>query len=93
MYNTPQTEQLAMVKNWLGRKCLQFIESLPNAEKGTCSTLEGILKILTNMFRPQSNKIIKSLQFQKLTRQNRENAEEWMGRLWLTATYSVTLRT
>ena len=26
MYNTPQTEQLAMVKNWLGRKGLQFIE-------------------------------------------------------------------
>ena len=25
-YNTPQTEQLAMVKNWLGRNGLQFIE-------------------------------------------------------------------
>ena len=28
MYNTPQTEQLAIVKNWFGRKGLQFIESL-----------------------------------------------------------------
>ena len=32
-YNTPQTEQLVMVKNWLCRKGLQFIESLTEAEK------------------------------------------------------------
>ena len=25
-YNTPQAEQLTMVKNWLGRKGLQFME-------------------------------------------------------------------
>ena len=29
-YNTPQTEQLATVKNWLGRKGLQFLETLTN---------------------------------------------------------------
>ena len=52
-YNTPQTEQLAMVKNWLGRKDLQFIESLTNAEKDTCSTFKDLFKILTNKFRPQ----------------------------------------
>ena len=28
---------------------------------------------------------MKSLQFHKLSRQNRKNAEEWMGRLWLLA--------
>ena len=33
MYNTPQKEQVAMVKNWLGRKGLQFLESLTQAEK------------------------------------------------------------
>ena len=37
-YNTPQAEQLVMVKNWLGRRGLQFIESLPEAEKDRCST-------------------------------------------------------
>ena len=31
-YNTPPTEQLAVVKNWLGRKGLQFLESLTNKE-------------------------------------------------------------
>ena len=80
-YNTLQAEQLAMVKNWLGRKYLQFIESLLEAEKDRCSTLEGLFKILTNTFRPQFNETIKSLQFCKLIRYNRENAEEWMGKI------------
>ena len=34
-------------------------------------------------FRPQFNETIKSPQFCKLSRQNGENAEEWMGTLWL----------
>ena len=79
----PQVEQLAIVKSWLDRKGLQFIELHPHAEKDTCNTLEDLLEILTNQFRPQFNKTIKSLQFCKLSRQNGENAEEWMGRLWL----------
>ena len=61
MYNTHQAEQLGMVKNWLGRKALQFIEPLTEAEKDRCNTLEGLFKILTNKFRPQFNKTIKSL--------------------------------
>ena len=32
-YSSPQNEQLAMVKNWLGRNGLQFIEALTNEEK------------------------------------------------------------
>ena len=42
-----QTEQLAIEKNWLGRKGLQFLESLTNEEKLTCNMLEGQLEILT----------------------------------------------
>ena len=42
MYSTTQEEQLAMVKNWLGRKGLQLIESLPNEDKDMCSTLESL---------------------------------------------------
>ena len=83
MYNTPQEEQLVMVKNWLGRKGLQFIELLTEADKDRCSTLEGLFKVLTNTFRPQFNEMMKSLQFYKIVRHNGENAEEWMGRLWL----------
>ena len=43
------------------------------------------MKLSTTKFKPQFNKTIKSLQFCKLSRQNRENAEEWMGRLRLAA--------
>ena len=82
-YNTPQAEQLAMVKNWLSRKGLQFIESLTSDEKDTCSTLEGPFKILTNKFKLQFNETIKLLQFCKLSRQDGENAEEWMDSLRL----------
>ena len=63
MYNTPQTEQLAIVNNWLGRKGVQFIESLTHTEKNICSTLEGLFKILTKKSRPQFNEMIKSLKF------------------------------
>ena len=45
-YTTPQVEQLAIVKNWLGRKGLKFLESLTNEEKVMCSTLEGLFKTL-----------------------------------------------
>ena len=35
MCNTPEAEQLAMVKNWFGSRGLQFLEMLINEEK-TC---------------------------------------------------------
>ena len=72
----PQTEQLAIVKNWLGRKEIQVLESLTNEEKVTCSMLDGLFETLTNKFGPQFNKTIKSLQFHKLSRQDGESAEE-----------------
>ena len=62
-YNKPQAEQLPIVKNWLGRKDLHFIESLTCVqEKDTYNTLEDLFKNLTNKFRPQFNETIKSLQ-------------------------------
>ena len=63
-----------MVKSWLGRKGLQFIELLTETEKDKCSTLEGLFEILTNKFKPQFNKTRKSLQFHKLSRQNGADA-------------------
>ena len=54
-------------------------------KKITCSTLEGLSKTLRSMFRPQFNETIKLLQFWKLCRKDGENAEEWMGRLRITA--------
>ena len=84
-YNTLQTDKLALVKTWLGRKGFQYIETLTTTEKETCITLEGLFNMLTNKFKPQYNETIKSLQFRKLCRYEDENVEEWMGRLWVAA--------
>ena len=74
-YNTPQAEQLMMVKSWLGRKALQFLEMLTNEEKNLCGTLEGLFETLSSKFKPQFNETIKSLQFWKLYKKDGENAE------------------
>ena len=73
-YKTQQADKLSLVKNWLGRKGLQCLETLTNAEKETCNTL-------SHKFKPQYNETIKSLQFSKLYWYDEENVEEWMGRL------------
>ena len=75
-YNTLQTDKLALVKNWLGRKGLQYLETLTTAENETCNTFEGLFDTLTNTFKPQYNETIKSLQFRKLCRYEDENIEE-----------------
>ena len=67
-YNTPQTDKLALVKNWLGREGLQYLETLKTTEKETCNTLEGLFETLSNKFKPQYNETIKSLQFRKIYR-------------------------
>ena len=84
-YNTLETDKLALVKSWLGKKGLQYLETLITAEKETCNTLEGLFETLTNKFKPQYNEPIKSLQFRKLYMYDDENVEEWMGRLHVAA--------
>ena len=63
----------------------KFLETLPQAEQERCNTMEGLFTTLNNKFKPQDNETIKTLQFHKLFRQGNANAEEWMGRLRLTA--------
>ena len=67
-YNAQETDKIAMVKNWLGRNGLHYIESLTEGRKEPCSTLEGLFAMLAAKFSPQYNETIKSLQFRKLYR-------------------------
>ena len=83
LYNTPQTEQLAIITSCLGRKGIQFIESLTQVKQERCNTVEGLFTKFNNKFKPQLNETIKSLQFHCFSRQTKENAKEWMGRLRL----------
>ena len=80
-YNAQEQDKIAIVKNWLGKKGLHYLESLTKAEKHTCNNLQGLFDTLATKFKPQFNETIRSLQFRKLYRFEGENAEEWMGRL------------
>ena len=85
MYSIPQTEQIAIIKKLLGRKGLQFLELLTQAEQERYNTMEHLLATLNNKLKPQYNGIIKSLQFHKVGRQTNDNEEESMSRLRLAA--------
>ena len=80
-YNAQEKYKIAMVKNWLGRKGLHYLENLTETEKHACNTLQGLSDMLAMKFKPQFNETIKSLQFRKLYRIEGKSTEEWMGRL------------
>ena len=80
-YNAQEQDKITIVKNWLGRKGLHYIEILTEREKQACDTLQGLFDMLATKFRPQFNETMKSFQFRKLYRFEGESAEEWMGRL------------
>ena len=78
-------DKIAMVKSWMRRKELHYIESLMEGEKEKCGMLEGLFDMLAAKFRPQYNQTIKLLQFRQLDRSDGEGVDEWMGRLHVAA--------
>ena len=80
-YNTQEADKIPMVKNWLGRRGLHYIESLMTNEKEVCNMLGGLFDMLATKFKPQYNEMVKSLQFRRLYGLDNESADEWMGRL------------
>ena len=80
-YNAQETDKIAVVKNWLGRKGLHYIESLTEGKKEACNTLEGLFNTLAAKFEPQYNEMIKFLQFRKLYSFEDKGIDEWMRRL------------
>ena len=84
-YNIQETDTIVMVKNWLGRKGLHYIESLMEVKKERCGTVEGLIDTLATKFRPQYNQMTKSLQFRQLQRCEGKSIYEWMGRLCVAA--------
>ena len=75
-YGTPEVEKLVVVKNWLGRKRLHYLETLMLGEKEACNKLDGLFDMLAIKFKPQYNETIKSLQFRKCCQLDNENVEE-----------------
>ena len=60
LYSIPQAEQIAIIKNWLCRKGLQFLESLTQMEQERCNTIECLFTTLSHKFKSQYNETIKS---------------------------------
>ena len=48
-YNMPRQDKIAIVMNWLGRKGLCYIESITEAEKQACNTLQGLFDMLATI--------------------------------------------
>ena len=80
-YNTQEADKITMVKNWLGRKGLHYLETLIANEKEACNTLQGLYDMLATKFKPQYNETVKSLQFRKLYRLENESADQWIGEI------------
>ena len=75
-----------MIKNWLGRKGLQLLDTSTKADQEKCEMSEGLFQTLINKFKLRYNETVKSLQFHKLAKQPDENTEEWMGIIRMSAT-------
>ena len=84
-FNAQEQEKITIVKNWLGRKVLHYLENLTEVEKQACNTLQALFNTLAPKFKPQFNETIKSLQFRKLHSFEGKSAEEQMGRLPMAA--------
>ena len=75
-YNAQEADKIAMVKNWLGREGLHYIETLMENKKEGCSTLEEFINMLAAKFKLQYNETVKLLQFRKLYRLENESVDE-----------------
>ena len=84
-YSMPEAEKLAVVKNWLRRKGLHYLDTLTLAEREACTTLDGLFDMLAIKLKLQYNKTINSLQCRKLVWLESKNVEEWMGKLHVVA--------
>ena len=50
-----EAEKLAVVKIWVRRKGLHYLETLTMEERQMCNMLEGLFEMLTNKFKPKYN--------------------------------------
>ena len=51
-YNIPDIEKIAIIKNWLGRKGLQLLETLTQAEQDKCKTTKELFITLNSKLKP-----------------------------------------
>ena len=72
-YDHREKGKVPIIKNWLGREGLQFMQTLNIAVKEACKSAMWLFKVLKENIRPQHNEIILSLQYCKLQRKENES--------------------
>ena len=80
-YDLNDAQKVPIMKNWLGREGLLFIQTLTNVEKEAWQSTTGLFNVLKEQFRPEHNEMILSLQYCELHRKKKEPAQVWIGRL------------
>ena len=75
------TEKVPIVKNWLWRVALQFIQTIMTLEQEACKTVERLFDTPSEKYKPQYTETILLLQNCKLIRHSEKSAEEWIGRM------------
>ena len=80
-YKLAGEEKVQVIKNWLGRKGLQFIKTFTDEGNENARLQKGVFSVLSHEFRLHHNWIVFSLQYLKLKRKANKLAQEWMGRM------------
>ena len=59
----------------------QIRKTFMNEDRDKCKTVKGLILTLSNRFKPHQNKMMLSLQYQKLKRKSHESTQEQIGKL------------
>ena len=79
MFKVTEEEEVPIIKNWLGREGLRFIQTFTNNWKETCKTVKELFSPFSEKFKLHCIDTTSSLQY--CTLQSHGSVQEWMGRL------------
>ena len=80
-YIAQENEKVPIIIKWLGCEEAMFVQTFNNNEQEKCKTSSGLFEVLSEKLKPQHNETVSSLRYSKQIREEKENAEEWMGHL------------
>ena len=88
VYDLSDEEKVSIIRHWLGREGLKFIQTLPSTEKKCMQNCDKTIQCTRRIFRLQHNEMILSLQYCKLHRKEKESAQNCMSWLHIKAAES-----
>ena len=70
-------QKVPIIMNWLGLERLGGVQTLNDTEQEKCKSRIGLFKVQKEKLKPQHSETVFLLQFWKLIRDDKENAEWW----------------